>query len=802
MRQPVKFFKFLLWILLAGTSGAALIGSSASLYLAPSLPSVDSLKDAKLQTPLRVYSADRLLMAEYGEQRRDPIDFEEIPSAMIKAFMAAEDDRFYQHPGVDIIGLTRAAIQLVTSGSIKSGGSTITMQVAKNFFLSHERVFSRKFNEILLALQIEQQLTKNEILELYLNKIYLGNRAYGVEAAAQAYYDKSIRELDLAQIAMIAGLPKAPSSYNPLSNPERAIIRRNWILNRMHTLNYITQSQYDQAIQQPITARHHRAPVELEAPYVAEMVRQKMVDKYGDAAYTDGYDVYTTVQSKLQLAANDAITEGLMTYNERHGYTGAVANHSPFQWQQVLKTTHSNGVLVPAIVNEVAEDQVSILLPDDQSNSISWENMAWARRFLNVNAMAAKPEKPSDVLKVGDQIWVRLVEDSQYRLAQPATAQGALVSIRPDDGAIYALVGGYSFYESMYNRATQAIRQAGSSFKPFIYAAALDSGMTAASIINDAPIIYDNGDFDDSWRPKNDNSRFNGPTRLREGLYRSRNLVSIRILRELGVNNAIKFLTGLGFEKDALSHDLSLALGNTSMTPLAFTSRYATLANGGFKIEPYFIDRIEQKDEVIFQANPAIACNDECAAQQSALMNSEFSTIVQFDNGINAKPHYAEAVMSPQVNYIITDITRDVITKGTGKRALVLKRDDLSGKTGTSNESKDVWFSGFMPDIVTAVWVGMDNNSTLGRWEYGANTALPIWINYMRVALADFPERHHQQPEGIVSLKISTETGELADPGDPNAIFEIFRAENAPTKHSAPSIPAAGQGGLTPDDIF
>ena len=343
---------------------------------------MDSLKDAKLQTPLRIYSADRLLMAEYGEQRRDPIDFEETPSAMIKAFMAAEDDRFYQHPGVDIIGLTRAVVQLISSGSIKSGGSTITMQVAKNFFLSHDRVFSRKFNEILLALQIEQQLSKNEIFELYLNKIYLGNRAYGVEAAAQAYYDKSIDELNLAQIAMIAGLPKAPSSYNPLSNPERALIRRNWILSRMHTLKYITQSQYDQAVQQPITARYHRAPVDLEAPYVAEMVRQEMVDMYGDAAYTDGYDVYTTVQSNLQLAANSAISEGLMGYNERHGYKGAVANIPQSQWQQTLKNTSTNGVLTPAIVSDVGENQVSILLPDNHNGIITWANMSWARRFL------------------------------------------------------------------------------------------------------------------------------------------------------------------------------------------------------------------------------------------------------------------------------------------------------------------------------------------------------------------------------------------------------------------------------------
>ncbi len=460
MKRSVKFLKFLCWSLLTVASGILLVSASAYLYLSPSLPSVESLRDAKLQTPLRVYSQDNLLIAEFGEKRRTPIQFENTPTHMVKAFMAAEDDRFYYHPGVDIMGLMRAAVQLVSTGSIQSGGSTITMQVAKNFFLSHERVFSRKFNEILLALQIEQQLSKDEIFELYLNKIYLGNRSYGVEAAAQVYYGKSINELNLTQIAMIAGLPKAPSRYNPINDPKRALIRRDWILGRMKDLGYVTPEEYYEAVSQPVTASYHGAKIELDAPYIAEMVRQQMFEQYGQDAYTEGFKVYTTVSSDLQNAANLSVANGLMAYNERHGYRGPVTNlfdNPPKDgWQQHLNKSSSPGILLPAMVTQVGEEEVEIGLKNGNAGKISWENLSWAKPFLTVNSFGYSPKKPSDVLKAGDQIWVRVTEDGNYRLAQEPKAQSALISLHPENGAILALVGGYNFYDSMYNRATQA----------------------------------------------------------------------------------------------------------------------------------------------------------------------------------------------------------------------------------------------------------------------------------------------------------------------------------------------------------
>ncbi|KEI70726.1 penicillin-binding protein 1A [Endozoicomonas elysicola] len=825
MKRSVKLLKFLCWSLLTVASGILLVSASVYLYLSPSLPSVESLRDAKLQTPLRVYSQDNLLIAEFGEKRRTPIQFEDAPTNLIKAFMAAEDDRFYYHPGVDIMGLMRAAVQLVSTGSIQSGGSTITMQVAKNFFLSHERVFSRKFNEILLALQIEQQLSKDEIFELYLNKIYLGNRSYGVESAAQVYYGKSINELNLAQIAMIAGLPKAPSRYNPINDPKRAMIRRDWILGRMKDLGYITPEDYSEAVNQPVTASYHGAKVELEAPYIAEMVRQRMFEQYGQDAYTEGFKVYTTVSSDLQRAANLAVANGLMAYNERHGYHGPITNlfdNVPDEgWQQRINKTSSPGILLPAMVTQVGEETVDIGLKNGHTGTISWENLNWAKPFLTVNSFGYSPKTPSDVLKAGDQIWVRVIEDGSYRLAQEPQAQSALVSMHPENGAILALVGGYNFYDSMYNRATQAVRQAGSSFKPFVYASAIANGMTAATIINDAPIVFDDAGLEDSWRPNNDNMKFNGPMRLREGLYRSRNLVSIRVLRQIGINKSIQYLKQLGFKAESLSRDLSLSLGNVSMTPLDLAAGYAVLANGGFRIEPYFIQRIETVDELISEASPAIACNESCLAslntetmeiegqdENTLFIEPDLAdTLIQEempDTESKQQPAIAKSVMSPQVNYIMNDIMNDVIWKGTGRRAQALKRHDIGGKTGTTNDSKDAWFVGFNPDILTAVWVGMDDYSTLGRWEYGANAALPIWLEYMHTALDGKPEHKRPQPEGLVTLKISRETGKLAQPGDPNAIFEVFRQENAPQQLSDENLPSLGEMDqeFSPEDLF
>ena len=836
MKRSVKVLKFLIWSGLASLSGALLIASSAYLYLSPSLPAVDTLRDFRLQTPLRVYSQDDKLIAEFGEKRRTPIHFDDVPYQLVQAFMAAEDDRFYYHPGVDPVGLMRAAVQLLSTGRIQSGGSTITMQVAKNFFLSHERVFSRKFNEILLALQIEQQLSKDEIFELYLNKIYLGNRAYGVEAAAQVYYGKSVDELSLAQLAMIAGLPKAPSRYNPINDPERSLIRRNWILGRMRDLAYITDSEYQIATGESITARYHGPRIEMHAPYVAEMVRQEMIERFGPETYTEGFQVYTTVDSKLQTTANAAVNNGLYAYNERHGYKGPVSNllvntnpdseervESALSeedrldsWKKELASTRSISSLIPAVVSSVEEQSVDILLRNDETARIDWDNLKWAKRFINVNAFGYDPKQASDVLKEGDRIWVRKMPDGRYRLGQEPEAQASLISMNPKDGAILSLVGGFNFYDSMYNRATQAVRQAGSSFKPFVYSAALHEGLTAATVINDAPVVFADEGLEGTWRPNNDNMKFNGPMRLREGLYRSRNLISIRILREIGVNSTVRFLETLGFSSESLTRNLSLALGNVSMTPLELTTGYAVLANGGYRVQPYLISRVEVMDDIVFEAEPATVCpeceSDELNPIEQPLLASaeaipDFSgaeVLPAMDQTEEKQPLPAERVMDPRINHIINDIMNDVIWKGTGKRARALNRHDIGGKTGTTNDSKDAWFVGYNPEVLTSVWVGMDNYSTLGRWEYGANAALPIWLEFMRTALNETPEQKLSQPEGIVSVRIDPKTGKLARQGDSDAIFEIFRQEKAPRTVSEGSIPSLNDtdAPFKPEDLF
>lgn len=819
MKLSVKLFRFFSWATLASLSVILAIIASAFLYLSPSLPSVDALKDVHLQTPLRIYTRDQKLIAEFGEKRRQPVEFEALPKNLVQAFMAAEDDRFYSHPGVDPVGLMRAVVQLVTTGRIQSGGSTITMQVAKNFFLSHERVFSRKFNEILLALQIEQELSKDEIFELYLNKIYLGNRAYGIAAAAQVYYDKSIDELTLAQMAMLAGLPKAPSRYNPINDPDRAIIRRDWILGRMKELGYISEAAYEDAVVQPVTARYHGPQIALEAPYVAEMVRQEMVNRFGSEAYTDGFEVYTTLESSYQEAANTAVVNGLMAYSERHGYQGSIRNlydrqegeeegeedqeqsepASESDWLQALQPLQSFGVLIPAVVTDVEDTAVSILLKDGEQARIDWDNLKWAKPYININAFGNNPETASDILKTGDIIWVRQMDDGRYRLSQESVAQSSLISMQPKNGAILALVGGFNFYDSMYNRATQAVRQAGSSFKPFIYSSAIANGLTAATIINDAPVVFDDNGLEEAWRPNNDNMRFSGPMRLREGLYRSRNLVSIRILRQVGISATIDYLVQLGFPEEALTRNLSLALGNVSLTPMDLTKGYAMMANGGYKVTPYLIDRVELMGESVFQAMPETACSrcDDLDATGGRPGTS---------SPLADSPDLPKAtqVMEPRVNYIINDILNDVIWRGTGRRARVLGRHDIGGKTGTTNDNKDAWFVGFNPDVLTSVWVGMDNYSTLGRWEYGATAALPIWLEYMRTALKDKPERRLSQPEGLVTLKINPKTGKLARQGSSDAVFEIFRKEFAPktTGEEEPPAPDSQESSFSPRDLF
>lgn len=775
----MRLLKFFWWSCIAVFCGLLLSFSGAYLYLSPALPSVESLRRIQLQIPLRVYSSDNKLIAEFGEMRRSPIRFADIPPEFIQALLTAEDDNFANHYGVDLSSLMRAATQLLKSGHIQTGGSTITMQVAKNFFLSSERSFSRKLTEILLALQIERELSKDEILELYVNKIYLGNRAYGIESAAQVYYGKSIRDVSLAQMAMIAGLPKAPSRYNPLVNPTRSKERRDWILGRMYKLGKIDQARYEAAIAEPIDASYHVPTPELNAPYIAEMARAEMVGRYGSDAYTEGFRVTTTVPSDLQEAANAAMRDGLIAYDQRHGYRGPETRFPGMTreaWLQELAKQRPIGGLEPVVVTQVEKSGVLALTRNGQEETISWDSMKWARPYLNTNSLGARPQKPADVVQVGDLVRVQRMEDGSLRFSQVPAAQGALVSLDPSNGAIRALVGGFSFEQSNYNRAAQAKRQPGSSFKPFLYSAALDRGYTAASLVNDAPIVFvDDYNADKVWRPKNDNNTFLGPIRLREALYKSRNLVSIRLLQALGIDYAVDYISRFGFNKQELPHNLSMALGTATLTPLEIAGGWSTFANGGYKVQPYLVQRIDSRDgKALYVANPPSVPHDAPPAGQL-----DPAEVVE-QEGPTVEPAAAERIVDPRTTYILTSMLQDVIKRGTGRRALAMNRSDIAGKTGTTNESKDSWFSGYNADYITTVWTGFDQPESLGRNEYGGTVALPIWMAYMSAALKDKPPHTQAEPEGILTLRIDPASGRLAAPGSPNAFFELFKSEDTP----------------------
>jgi len=816
MSHLLRTSRLFAWLLLTGLSAAVITASGFYLYLRPGLPPVEQLLEIKLQTPLRVYSEDNRLIAEFGEKRRAPVTIEQIPTIQLQAFMAAEDARFYEHFGVDIKGLMRAAVQLVSTGEIRSGGSTITMQVAKNYFLSRDRTFIRKFNEILLALQIERELDKNRIFELYLNKIYLGNRAYGIAAAAKVYYDKPVNELTLAQMAMLAGLPKAPSAYNPLANAERALIRRNWILGRMQELGYITADAYTLAVNAPLTASYNTTEAEVDADYVAEMARAEMVRRFGENAYTDGYSVTLTVEGDKQQAATEALRAGLEAYDRRHGFRGPIDQLDPSE----LKEPELSGLarnyprvesLLPAIVTAVndGEQQAEVHLRGIGAAIMPFETMTWARRYKTGDLTGPEPKKPSDVVAIGDVVYVKaqtptIVDPETESAEEPRTTpikvalsqipevEGALISLEADTGAIEALAGGYSFNQSKYNRATQAERQPGSTFKPFLYLTALENGMTPATIYNDAPIVFQDSELETAWRPENSSGRFGGPTRLREALYRSKNLVSVRLLRDVGIRTTLENLKQLRIPIDNMPDNLSLALGSGLITPMQLARAQAVIANGGFDVEPYLIKEIRDVNgEVVYQAPRTILCEDNCDDLVTAEkldekpesptdtnpknLTSKGLTDTRDDKSVRIMRRLADE----RSVYILHSMMQDVIRRGTGRRALALGRTDIAGKTGTTNEQRDTWFAGFNHKIATTVWVGFDQPAPLGRGEYGASTALPIWIDYMQVALKDEPPAVMPRPNGIVNVRINPETGERARPGE-EGIFELFKEEEAP----------------------
>ena len=775
-----------------------------ALILTPTLPSLDDLSGAQLKVPMRVYTSDGQLIAEFGEEKRIPVRIDEVPDLLIKSVLAAEDRSFFYHHGVDFAGILRATLHNLRTQSAGQGASTITMQVARNFFLSPEKTYSRKIKEILLAFKIERELSKEQILELYFNKIFLGHRAYGFAAAAQVYYGKTLKELTLTEMAMLAGLPKAPSRDNPLTNPDNAIERRNAILRQMQNLGFIDEAAYTQAINTPLAAGKHAYKFTVEAPYVAEMVRQYMIQAYDEKTYAGGFHVYTTINTNDQQAAVKALRDGLLEYEHRHGYRGP-AGHVTVRGEpdkehldDVLKDYRVVGDLLPGVVFKVDEKSAQVYTQDGTIAEIGWPGLAWARAYIDENTLGAAPKKAADVLKSGDIIYLEAIENpalqqeiGPWRLAGIPEVSGALVSLRPSDGAVLALTGGFDFYQSGFNRVTQAERQPGSSIKPFIFSAALDKGFTAASTVSGAPIVMEGESPEDEWRPEDYSKKFFGPTRLRKALAQSLNLVAVRLLRAIGVAYAAEYLERFGFEPAKLPRNLSLALGTASATPMQMVNAFAVFANGGYRVTPYFIARIEDANHnVLEQAKSAPPCRDcDAPANIAAAPGAPAPSVTPPASTApdKDKPPSTPRVLSPEVSFLMTSMMQDVIREGTGRGALVLGRKDLSGKTGTTNDYRDAWFSGFNADMVTTAWIGFDQPASLGRGETGGRAALPIWIDFMRTALQDIPEKPLTPPQNVVRLTVNSETGKPTTADDPQAMEEYF-IQGTETPHELPGV--------------
>lgn len=749
-----------------------------AMYLSPTLPSTQEIKTAKLEMPLQIYSSDDKLIGQYGNRLSLPITFEDIPEDLTHAFLAAEDASFFQHSGISIKGLGRAVTEVVTDDDSQTGGSTITMQVAKNYFLSSERTLNRKLTELFLARKIEDELSKNDILTLYVNKIYLGEGAYGIRAAAKKYYSKSLENLTIAEMAMLAGLPKAPSKYNPVANPSRALTRRNWIIGRMHELGYITQTQHDEAVNSPIGINLYKEKLDVNMPYLAEMTRSTLVGRYGEQVMHGGWRVRLTVDSKAQTDAEAAILTGLVAYEHRHGWRGAEANDEP------LENFRRYSNMSPAKVTKVNNRSFEATMPSGESVTVNWSGMSWARKYISADRIGYFPSNASQIVSKNDIIRVIPTANGNWQLGQIPKVQGSLVSLNPETGAVNALVGGFDFNHSKFNRALQGWRQPGSTIKPLIYTAALEKGYRPDSIVSDRPIQV--GD----WKPKNSDQRFLGDITLRRGLYLSRNLVSIRLLRAIGISDARNLLDEFGLDKEKLPTTLSLALGAGQATPLQMATAYATFANGGHRVQPYFIEQIyNYKNELLFQANPRQACalcfneqledlNKKLVEDYDAKIEAENSTNTdktttknkdsentkateedieasnvsvydaspQSDRLKSPAVQYAIAeqaprILKPRVAFEMADILRDVVQRGTAVRAKALGRNDIGGKTGTTNEAKDAWFAGFHPTNATIVWMGFDQPSTLGRREYGGVAALPVWMDFMKAQLKGVPNQ-------------------------------------------------------------
>nr|WP_207783087.1 peptidoglycan glycosyltransferase/peptidoglycan DD-transpeptidase MrcA [Pectobacterium polaris] len=840
-KSQVKFVKYLFILAVS----CILLGAASIYglyrYIEPQLPDVAALKDVRLQTPMQVYSADGELIAQFGEKRRIPVKLDQVPPELVHAFIATEDSRFYDHHGVDPVGIIRAASIALTSGHASQGASTITQQLARNFFLSPERTLIRKIKEVFLAIRIEQLLTKDEILELYMNKIYLGYRAYGVGAAAQVYFGRPVDQLTLSEMAMIAGLPKAPSTFNPLYSYDRAVARRNVVLARMKDENYITQSQYDAARNEKLVANYHAPDISFSAPYVAEMARQEMFKRYGEDAYNDGYKVYTTVTKKLQTAAQDALRNNILAYDMRHGYRGpskVLWKVGEGVWDQAkmiaaLKALPVYGPLSPAIVTSTTADNAIALMSDGSNIALPMAGMRWARAYRSDTQQGPTPKRVTDVVQAGQQVWVRKVNDDWW-LAQVPDVNSAIVSLNPKNGAIEALVGGFDFNQSKFNRATQALRQIGSNIKPFLYTAAMDKGLTLATILNDVPITRWDAGAGSDWRPKNSPATYDGPIRLRQGLGQSKNVVMVRAMRAMGVDYAADYLQRFGFPEQNIVHTESLALGAASFTPLQVVRGYAVMANGGYLVDPYLISKIESEaGGTVFTATPKVVCDtcnlplvydetpsspvlattnvEDVATSNEAppigLPQPELEPVTPEAAQQNAAQPYAPHVINTPLAFLIKDALNSNVFgepgwMGTGWRAgRDLKRRDIGGKTGTTNSSKDAWFSGYGPNLVTSVWIGFDDHrrdlgassasgaikDQISGYEGGAKSAQPAWDDFMKTALDGVPEQPLTPPAGIVSVVIDRSSGKLSNGGG-NSRSEYFIDGTQPKEYEVHEV--------------
>ncbi|RLL48569.1 PBP1A family penicillin-binding protein [Acinetobacter cumulans] len=762
------------------------------LYIAPSLPEMSTLKKAPLLKPLQVYSADNELIAEYGGKLSVPVEYNQIPPNFIHAFLAAEDSSFFEHSGISFKGLGRAVSESITGSDVQTGGSTITMQVAKNYYLSPERTLKRKLTEVFLARKIEQNLTKEEILSLYVNKIFLGKNAYGIAAATKIYYNKSLNELSLGQMAMISGLPKAPSKYNPVANPKRALERRNWILGRMLQLGYINQKEYELGIAEPINLDMPERGVNNRFPYVGEMVRSELISTLGEQAIDSGYKVYTTINSQRQTYAEQAVQEGLEDYDRRHGWRGAEAHGEPLKNFTAFTNTF------PAQVVKVDRSSFDALLQDGTTVTVPWSGMSWARPYRNANSVGNAPSNASQIVKKDDIVRLRPNDNkTAWALVQIPKVQGQLIAINPNNGAIEAVVGGYNFYQSTFNRAVQGWRQPGSTIKPFVYALALERGLTPYSMVNDSPITIG------KWTPKNSDGRYLGMIPLRRALYLSRNTVSVRLLQMVGIERTRQLLMDFGLQENQIPRNYTIALGTPQVLPVQMATGYAAFANGGYRIQPHFISRIEDAyGKVIYQANPEYACiqcinekepapesdnpatpDDEAFQVSNSASEATSSDSAEVDTGDYRQ---AQRILKSSSAFDMANILRDVIQHGTGRAALKIGRNDLGGKTGTTNDAKDAWFAGFNGKLVSIAWVGFDQPTTLGRREYGGVAALPIWTNFMENALKGTPESWVRFDK---NAKLPVQRGQAVPNKDANKQDRAAPALAQPLYRPAPVAP-------------